>query len=146
MSPFLSSSFLPWKPKKKHNTTVIQLVALPTFPPGTEYATVWQGMLNEHLAKLKPKDLSYMLKAGLAPGLNEDQLNRLVSTLEDSYGKKYSSRALQKVHPIVSHIQSFGRVVDTMVQSNPEIAALIWGGVRLLMEVISRVPISQDQC
>ncbi|KAF2809091.1 uncharacterized protein BDZ99DRAFT_571917 [Mytilinidion resinicola] len=38
----------------------------------------------------------------------------------------------------MSHIQSFGRVVGSMVQSNPQIAGLVWGGAQLIIEMCVR--------
>lgn len=42
-------------------------------------------------------------------------------------------------------IHSFGQVVDTYVSSNPEVAALIWGSVKLTLMVRDEVSYTQDE-
>ena len=67
--------------------------------------------------------------------VDREHLESFMNSLQSSYGKTFASHILHRVSPIMSHIQSFGRIVDIMVQSNPAISALVWGGVRLFIEV-----------
>lgn len=42
-----------------------------------------------------------------------------------------------KLFPILQSVRDFSAVVDTFVSSNPEIAALIWGSMKLTVQVTS---------
>ncbi|KAK1842752.1 nacht domain protein [Colletotrichum chrysophilum] len=48
-------------------------------------------------------------------------------------GKSIATR----LHSILQTVQQFSQVVDTYVSSNPEIAALVWGSVRLAFTVLA---------
>lgn len=41
----------------------------------------------------------------------------------------------QRLHSVLESVQAFSGVVDTFVSSNPEIAALVWGSVKMAMQV-----------
>lgn len=41
----------------------------------------------------------------------------------------------QRLHGVLESVQAFSGVVDTFVSSNPEIAALVWGSVKMAMQV-----------
>ncbi|EEY23650.1 predicted protein [Verticillium alfalfae VaMs.102] len=40
-----------------------------------------------------------------------------------------------RLHPVLESVQAFSTVVGTFVSSHPEIAALVWGSVKLAMLV-----------
>lgn len=127
--------FKPWSSKRNHRSTSIQLEPLPALSNGNSQSSIWQKAFNEHLSKLQPHDRDYIVHNGFSSGVTQEQVRDVVRSLELSYSRKLPSKTLARIYPIASHIQSFGRIVDVMVQSNPSIAALIWGGVRLVLEV-----------
>lgn len=43
-----------------------------------------------------------------------------------------------RLHPLLASVRDFSSVIDTFVSSNPSIAALIWGSVKLTMDVSIR--------
>jgi ATP phosphoribosyltransferase len=57
----------------------------------------------------------------------------------------YSSRSRKgrsiasRLHSVLQSVREFSAIVDTFVSSHPEIAALVWGSVKLTMEVNMRV-------
>ncbi|KAL2172249.1 hypothetical protein VTG60DRAFT_6627 [Thermothelomyces hinnuleus] len=40
-----------------------------------------------------------------------------------------------RLHPVLQSVRDFSAVIDTFVSSNPEIAALIWGSVKLTIQI-----------
>lgn len=105
-------------------------------PNGNSQNKLWLQALDATLLRLADRDRAYMYKIGFTSAiLDRQHLESFMNSLQSSYGKPLASRILHRVSPIMSHIQSFGRIVDIMVQSNPTISALVWGGVRLFIEV-----------
>ncbi|EPS42972.1 hypothetical protein H072_3085 [Dactylellina haptotyla CBS 200.50] len=64
-----------------------------------------------------------------------DDVVKLVTDIDDSLQRKQKRRKLQSsaFMDFVRSVQQFGGIVDTTVQSNPEIAALVWGGVKFVL-------------
>ena len=69
------------------------------------------------------------------PDLAEDQEQTLLQDLQESYAGKMSTRFIGRIHPIASHVMSFGRAIDVLSQAGPTPIAFIWGGIRLILEV-----------
>lgn len=46
------------------------------------------------------------------------------------------SRCRQKFDNILNWFRQYGQVVDVMIQHQPEITALVWGSIRLLLTVM----------
>lgn len=58
------------------------------------------------------------------------------TTLLDVKNAEGNSRCFAtRVHTILASIQQFSTVIDTFVSSNPTIAALLWGSVKLTLLV-----------
>ena len=66
---------------------------------------------------------------------NLPQLTDAIDKLQARYRERSVAKALSRVSPFLDNLSSFARVVDTFVSSSPEIAALCWGGIKLLLEV-----------
>jgi hypothetical protein len=58
-----------------------------------------------------------------------------VKQLSDQYGAKSVSKQLLGFDPYLAHLDSFSKCIGTMVQSNPQVAALVWGGTQILIVV-----------
>jgi hypothetical protein len=86
--------------------------------------------------------------------LTDDQRTRLqkIKTIPDADAVlmftaqlDYSSRSRKgrsiatRLHSVLQSVREFSAIIDTFVSSHPEIAALVWGSVRLTMEVRTRV-------
>lgn len=91
---------------------------------------LWQTAFERCRRKLTAKDLANILQIN-----TYDELTQSISVLRKSYKQRTVSRALNRLTPLLSNLQSFHGVIDTTVQANPEIAALIWGGIKLALEV-----------
>ena len=71
----------------------------------------------------------------------------LVFTAELDYSSRHSKgRSIAtRLHSVLQSVREFSAVIDTFVSSNPEIAALIWGSVKLTIQV-RRVRNPLPQC
>jgi hypothetical protein len=56
----------------------------------------------------------------------------------------YSSRSRKgrsiasRLHPLLQSVREFSTIVDTFVSSNPGVAALVWGSIKLTMLVSAK--------
>ena len=65
----------------------------------------------------------------------------LVFTAELDASQQHRRRSIAtRLHSVLESVQQFSAVIDTFVSSNPEIAALVWGSVKLTIQVTLRCP------
>ncbi|KAK6348509.1 hypothetical protein TWF718_006299 [Orbilia javanica] len=72
---------------------------------------------------------------------NAEDVANFVKDLDAKLQQKQKRRKALQSSPFTIFIQSlqqFSGIVDTCVQSNPEIAALVWGGVKFVLLVRKR--------
>jgi len=62
-----------------------------------------------------------------------DKVWEAVEKLQANQSKRNHQRALGRIRPFLERLQSYAIVVDTFVQVKPDIMALIWGPIRLLL-------------
>lgn len=53
----------------------------------------------------------------------------------DSTQQRRGRSIATRLHSVLESVREFSAVIDTFVSSNPEIAALIWGSVKLTIQV-----------
>jgi hypothetical protein len=53
----------------------------------------------------------------------------------DSSQQRRGRSIATRLHSVLQSVREFSAVVDTFISSNPEIAALIWGSVKLTIQV-----------
>ncbi|KAH6874589.1 hypothetical protein B0T10DRAFT_205440 [Thelonectria olida] len=53
--------------------------------------------------------------------------------LDDSNRSRKGRSIASRLHSVLQSVREFSAVVDTLVSSHPEIAALVWGSVKLTM-------------
>jgi hypothetical protein len=64
----------------------------------------------------------------------QDLLNRM-RALETKYSSKRVVRGLKRTHTLIAQLYSFTKIINIVVQSDPNIAALVWGPLALILEV-----------
>lgn len=55
--------------------------------------------------------------------------------LDQENAKRKSRCVAARISPLLESIQQFAGIVETFVSSNPRIAALVWGSVKLVLQV-----------
>lgn len=89
--------------------------------------------LHDYEKILSDEDRSQLHSQGLPDATAAINLTTLID-------RKCSSRRSQCMGPrlitFLESIQQFSQVVDVFVSSHPEVAALVWGGVKLALLVI----------
>lgn len=55
--------------------------------------------------------------------------------LDQENAKRKSRCVAARISPLLESVQQFSGIVETFVTSNPQIAALVWGSVKLVLQV-----------
>ncbi|KAF3911728.1 hypothetical protein AA313_de0205088 [Arthrobotrys entomopaga] len=81
---------------------------------------------------LKPEDKQSLSRI---PNPNAEDVVKLVTDVEVKLQKKQKRRKLQDSYfmDFIKSLQQFSSIIDVTVQSNPEIASLVWGGVKFVL-------------
>ena len=66
---------------------------------------------------------------------DQERLLDLVHDLKKRYESKIVVTSLRRIQVFVVQLKSFSRVINIFVQSDPKVAALVWGPVALIIEV-----------
>lgn len=93
---------------------------------------MWQRSWASQKGRLKGRryrDLIPQLDSNLS------SFQACIKRLIDQYEAKSVSKHLLAFDPYLAHLDSFSKCVSTMVQSNPQVAALVWGGTQILIVV-----------
>ena len=68
------------------------------------------------------------------------QLSRYITELEAQHRKKSGvRRAFVSAQPLVEGLMQYTAAVDVMIQADPTVSALIYGGAKLVLQVISSI-------
>jgi len=68
-----------------------------------------------------------------------DQVYDLTDKLQDEQGRTNDMRNLAKLQTFLNRLNAYADAVDTFVQAKPDVMALIWGPVKLLIQWSSTV-------
>lgn len=91
---------------------------------------LWREAYNRCLQRLPAKDVPTVLRVN-----SYHELKESISSSNRKLMNSTVPKALAKIEPFLSSIRQFFLVIDSMVQANPEIAALVWGSIKFLFEV-----------
>ncbi|KAH0565251.1 hypothetical protein GP486_001348 [Trichoglossum hirsutum] len=64
--------------------------------------------------------------------------------LQEEQGKRGRLRHLRKIDPYLERLRQYSEVINTFVQAKAEILALIWGPIRLLLQITNNLIQSFD--
>ena len=90
----------------------------------------FEQAIEQFHASLAPKERSLFSKCNSA-----DELLSTVEDLEIIKKSRESSRLVRRVKLFNDSLGHYFAVIDILVQSHPEYAALAWGAVRLVLQV-----------
>ncbi|RVD85886.1 uncharacterized protein DFL_004190 [Arthrobotrys flagrans] len=93
--------------------------------------------IEDFKLSLRPED-HHTLKN--FPDPSPEDVAKFVKDLDAKLQQKQKRRKTLQSSPFTTFVQSmqqFSSIVDTCVQSNPEIAALVWGGMKLVLLTFS---------
>lgn len=68
----------------------------------------------------------------------------LTTEIDKENAKRRSRCVAARISSFLESVQQFSSIVDTFIQSNPKIAALVWGGVKVALLVGSMAVYPRD--
>ncbi|RPB17923.1 hypothetical protein L211DRAFT_854662 [Terfezia boudieri ATCC MYA-4762] len=116
-------------------------------PPQTKSVSqVWAKALELAEKKLKDNNLPPLKHTTLTSQSAEENIDAVVKALnavqEDDKKKRWSYTwrgkeivVVERLGKILKNVGQYTKVVDTAIQSNPQVSALVWAGVRAIMQV-----------
>jgi hypothetical protein len=115
-----------------HSSTlqVPQAVNSPPIKPRNEQ---WDRAFEECKRRVKREDWELISKVD-----SKEELVDFVSGLERRYQSRKSTRFLLRCRKIIECLSPFMVAVDVFVQVNPAIGSIVWGGIRVILQVGSQ--------
>ena len=92
-----------------------------------------QEALDEFQAALNADQKKRLEDIKTVPGA--DAVMKLTTELDTQNAQRRSRSVATRLSRIIESVQQFSSIVGTFVSSNPSIAALVWGSVKLTMLV-----------
>jgi hypothetical protein len=102
---------------------------LPRVPMEAQLSGIWDEAKAFHAASLTSREKKHVTEV-----TSLERLIEKASKLKTRYRKHRLVVLLGKINPFLAQLRSFSRIINTLVQSHPEIAALVWGSVSLILE------------
>ena len=111
-------------------TTYIKYeIELPSVAMETQLPNIWNDARALHVVSLAEHEREYATNVR-----SLEELTERARGLKANYRKHGLVVLLGKIYPILAQLQSFSPIINTLVQSHPEIAALVWGSLYLIVE------------
>ena len=118
-----------------HLVQTINLGADHRVSSATSTSSIWHDAMTLYIRDLPKEDQHIIASTKDDSALTVQGIETLISPLIAKYKSGAVVKLLVKIGPTLKHIRSFATVVDVAVQSHPNVACLIWGCVRLVLEV-----------
>lgn len=94
---------------------------------------IWKDAWNIYHSELTEGERARIEQVG-----SLEQLMDRVTYMQASYqtpDRHFLSLMLARADPFISQLRSFSAIINILVSSHPEIAALVWGSVSIVLEV-----------
>ncbi|CAG9953611.1 unnamed protein product, partial [Clonostachys rosea f. rosea IK726] len=101
--------------------------------PASSTASKWQEACERCKARLSQEDAAVILTTP-----SYQHLITAMGGMEQAYKDKKSAKILKHLAPALESIRSFGGIINTAIPANPDVAALMWGGIRLVLDLLLR--------
>ena len=127
-------------PKASALTHIVQSLALePKHPssPIVSTSSIWHDAIVLYISQLPDRDQQSIISTKDDSALTSQSIETLIAPLITKHKHGVVMRLLVKLGTTLQHVRSFATVVDVAVQSHPNVACLIWGGIRLILQVCS---------
>jgi hypothetical protein len=110
-------------------------------PPYDPVQLTFEKSIRDFKANLKDDELySEILQTTTI-----DQVYDITDKLQEEQAKNGHMRHLSKVGPFLERLRGYAGAIETFVQVKPDILALIWGPIKLLLQWTSILKQSLDE-
>ena len=125
-------------PKASALTHIVQSLTLETEHPSSptvSTSSIWHDAILLYISQLPDRDQQSIIATKDDSALTSQSIESLIAPLMTKHKRGVVMRLLVKLGTTLQHVRSFATVIDVAVQSHPNVASLIWGGVRLILQV-----------
>ena len=98
-------------------------------------SSIWHSAMTTFIRKLSNEDRQAIVLTKDDSALTVQSLEKTFKPLLEKHQQGTVMKAIQKFESTLQHVRSFATIVDVAIQSHPNVACLIWGGIRLILEV-----------
>lgn len=95
-----------------------------------DFDGIWSRACSYHVAHLDRKSQMQIENV-----TSQQTLLAHIHRLESKYNERRVSISLRRTQTFVAQLNSFSSIIQTLVQGNTKIAALVWGPLALILEV-----------
>ena len=115
------------------------------------HSSVWTQTLKIAEEKLKDNKLPPLDTTKLTSDSAKENIGAVIKSLnalrEDKQNKQWSYTArdggrviiVERLGEILRSMEPYTKIVDTVVQCDPQVSALVWGGIQAIIQV--RIPV-----
>ena len=96
---------------------------------------LWHQAMSQYVENLSADDQRSIVSMKDDSALTTQNLERLFIPLLEQHKRGNVNKLLLTFGSTLRHVRSFATIIDVAVQSHPNVACLIWGGIRLVLEV-----------
>lgn len=103
--------------------------------------TPFQDAVLKYVASLSPKKKKHSFVVSILSNddATAETVNELLLLLERKNQDRRSSRAIKKIlNPVVTVLNDYYGIVDTLSNADPMPTAIIWGGLKVVIEGLNR--------
>lgn len=108
--------------------------------PNSPIDIAFKSAIQGFRAKLKNEDLYRQI----LQTTSADQVYDLTDKLQEEQSRTGRLRHLNKIEPFLEGLRSYASVIEVFMQAKPDILALIWGPIKLLLQWASTLRQSMD--
>jgi hypothetical protein len=90
---------------------------------------IWNEARAFHNARLTARERKHVIEV-----TSLEELIGKASKMNVKYRKHGLVLFLERINPFLTQLRSFSQIINSLIQSHPEIAALVWGSVSLILE------------
>ncbi|KAJ5756952.1 uncharacterized protein N7511_007134 [Penicillium nucicola] len=90
--------------------------------------SAWVASLSRHKARLDPAEYATLMKTP-----DWTAFHGKLDVLCERYRSRGFNKYIEKLDPLFRTLETFNVVISTMIQSDPTVAALIWGGLLAIL-------------
>jgi hypothetical protein len=94
---------------------------------------LWKLCFRAKLEDAHPRE--YQFYRRLSGTLVYSSYEFSLQALEKRYSQHGLARHIPKIRSLLSTLQPFTAAISTMVQAHPNVAALVWGSIQVVLEV-----------
>ena len=117
--------------------SVASLQSVNSTPPPPQPPSIWERTLDIAETILRDHGLPPLDRTTLGSPSSSENIQAVLETLKTVQGEDQKEKLIGKdrLRRILRGVEKYTKIVDTAVQHSPEVTALVWAGIRGILQV-----------